>query len=368
MKKNSKIYVAGHTGLVGSAILRGLRSEGHNTIIVRTRQELDLENQAAVEEFFNKEKPEYVFLAAAKVGGILANNNYPADFIYKNLIIEANVIHNAYKTGVKRMLFLGSSCIYPKFAPQPMREEYLLTGPLEPTNEPYAVAKIAGIKLCQAYNRQYDTKFLSVMPTNVYGPNDNYNLENSHVIPAMIRKFHLAKLAARGEWEKIQKDEVVYGKIPEDVASDLKALSGTSKDPETCPSPVGKGVFRLWGTGSPRRELLYVDDLADACIFMMCLEDTVFSRLLENDKTPLVNIGCGEDHTIEELANQVARIVGYTGDIAWDHEKPDGTPRKLLDIDRIKNLSWQQKVSLDQGIELAYKSYLAKYPQMDDTI
>jgi len=352
MRETEKIYIAGHTGLVGSAILRRLQSDGYKNILVRTHKELDLEWQKEVENFFEKEKPEYVFLAAAKVGGILANNNFPAEFIYKNMIIETNIIHSAYKNGVKRLLFLGSSCIYPKLAPQPMKEDYLLTGQLEPTNEPYAIAKIAGIKLCQAYNRQYATKFFSVMPTNVYGPEDNYNLENSHVIPAMIRKFHLAKLAIKGEWQMIKKDESLYGSIPKDVMDNLRSISSTSGQSK---------AFRLWGTGSPRRELLYVDDLADACAFIMNLEDLLFNEILGGDQLPLMNIGCGKDQTIKDLASMVAGIVGYTGGIEWDHEKPDGMPRKLLDICRIKELGWQPKVSLDQGIKLAYQNYMAKY-------
>ncbi len=351
MNKKDKIYIAGHTGLVGSAILRLILSDGYDNILVRTHGELDLERQEEVETFFKSEKPEYVFLAAAKVGGILANSTYPAEFIYTNMIIEANIIHSAYQTGVKRLLFLGSSCIYPKFAPQPMKEEYLLTGQLEPTNEPYAIAKIAGIKLCQAYNRQYGTTYLSVMPTNVYGPDDHYDLENSHVIPAMLRKFHLAKLAMQGEREMIKKDESLAGRIPQDVMDNLRALSSTSR----------KKTFKLWGTGSPRREILYVDDLSDACVFLMNLKDSQFAAMLGPDGLPLINIGCGEDYTIRDLASRVAGIVGYTGEIEWDHKKPDGTPRKLLDIHRISDLGWKPKVSLDQGIKLAYQNYLARY-------
>lgn len=352
MNENDKIYIAGHTGLVGSAILRRIQSDGYNNIILRTHDELDLERQIEVEKFFEKESPDHVFLTAAKVGGIMANNTYPAEFIYKNMIIESNVIHSAYKTGVNRLLFLGSSCIYPKFAPQPMKEEHLLTGQLEPTNEPYAIAKIAGIKLCQAYNRQYGSTFLSVMPTNVYGPEDNYNLENSHVIPAMIRKFHLAKLAMQGEWDMIKKDKALYGSIPKDVMENLNGLGAAASNPR---------AFKLWGTGSPRRELLYVDDLADACVFIMELEESLFNSMLGNDQIPLVNIGCGDDQTIKELAVKVAGVVGYTGEIEWDHERPDGTPRKLLDINRIKDLGWQPKISLEQGIGLAYQNYLAKF-------
>ncbi len=307
--QDSRIYVAGHRGLVGSAIVRCLQSKGYGNLLLKTRRELDLEIQRDVEDFFERERPEYVFLAAAKVGGILANATYPADFIYSNLIIEANVIHAAYKYDAEKLLFLGSSCIYPKFAPQPMKEDYLLTGELEPTNEPYAVAKIAGIKLCQSFNRQYETKFMSVMPTNVYGPNDNFDLEKSHVMPGMIRKFHEAKVAM----EKGRPHPVV-----------------------------------LWGTGSPYREFLYVDDLADACMFLM----------ERYDGSEPINIGTGEDITIRELAEMVGRVVGFEGEIAWDKTKPDGTPRKLLDVGRLKSLGWQPKVDLEEGIRKTYEWYL----------
>jgi GDP-L-fucose synthase len=308
--QNSRIYVAGHRGLVGSAILRRLQSKGYGNLLLKTHRELDLEIQRDVEDFFEKERPEYVFLSAAKVGGILANASYPADFIYINLVIEANVIHAAYKYGAGKLLFLGSSCIYPKFAPQPMKEDYLLTGGLEPTNEPYAVAKIAGIKLCQSFNRQYGTKFTSVMPTNVYGPNDNFDLENSHVMPGMIRKFHDAKVAM----EKGRPHPVV-----------------------------------LWGTGSPYREFLHVDDLADACLFLM----------EQYEGSEPINIGTGEDITIRELAEMIARIVGFEGEVVWDTTKPDGTPRKLLDVSRLGALGWRPKVSLEEGIRRTYEWYLA---------
>ncbi len=305
MHKSSGIYVAGHRGLVGSAIVRRLQSEGYTDIITRTRSELNLARQAEVEEFFKKERPEYVFLAAAKVGGIVANNTYPAEFIYTNLMIQTCILHAAYLSGVKKLVFLGSSCIYPKFAPQPMKEEYLLTGELEPTNEPYAVAKIAGIKMCQAYNRQYGTSFISVMPTNLYGPNDNFDLENSHVLPAMIRKFHEAK-----------------------------AIDSNSK-------PVV-----LWGTGSPRREFLHVDDLADACLFLMENYD-----IKPGIDPGLINIGTGKDITIKELAEMIKETVGFKGSITWDTTRPDGTPRKLLDITKLKSLGWNPKITLKQGIK-----------------
>ena len=305
MDKSSKIYIAGHTGLVGSAILRGLQSQGYGNLILRTHQELDLEIQKDVNDFFERERPEYVFLAAAKVGGIYANNTYPADFIYNNLIIETNVIHASYKYGVKKLLFLGSSCIYPRLAPQPMKEEYLLTGELEPTNEPYAIAKIAGIKLCQSFNRQYGTDFISVMPTNLYGPNDNYDPMNSHVLPALIRRFHEAKIDKRP-------------------------------------------FVEAWGTGSPRREFMYSDDMAEACVFLMS----------NYDGNKIVNIGTGEDVTIRELGNLIAEGVGYKGGIRWDTTTPDGMPRKVLDVSFLNSLGWKHKTSLKEGLRLTYQDFL----------
>jgi GDP-L-fucose synthase len=306
MDNNAKIFIAGHRGLVGSAILRNLQAKNYSNFVLRTHTELDLENQAAVRAFFEAEQPEYVFLAAATVGGIHANNAYPADFIYNNLLIEVNVIHAAHLYGAKKLLFLGSSCIYPKHAPQPMKEEHLLTGELEPTNEPYAVAKIAGIKLCQSYNRQYGTDFIAVMPTNLYGINDNYHPIDSHVVPALIRRFHEAKV-------------------------------------EEQPTVVA------WGTGSPRREFLYADDCADACVFLM-------NKYSGNE---FINIGTGEDITIRELTEIVALTVGYRGEIVWDHTKPDGTPRKLLDVTRIHALGWHHKQSLREGLAAAYEDFLA---------
>lgn len=315
MEKNAKIYVAGHRGLAGSAILRRLQSEGYNNLLLRTHKELDLEIQKDVHDFFDRERPEYVFLAAAKVGGILANNIYPADFIYKNLIMETNVIHAAYRFGIKKLIFLGSSCIYPKYAPQPMKEEHLLTGELEPTNEPYAIAKIAGIKMCQSYNRQYGTNFISLMPTNLYGPNDNFDLETSHVLPALIRKFHEAKVS-------------------------------------------GAESVTVWGSGKPYREFLYVDDLANASLFIMNLPQNVFSSLLTDHTSPaLINIGTGEDLTIKELAEMIKKIVGFEGGIIWDTTKPDGTPRKLLDVSKIKKLGWEPRTSLEEGIRKTYQWY-----------
>lgn len=308
MELNSKIYVAGHKGLVGSAFMRRLRAGGYTNIIQRTHKELDLVDQLAVERFFKEEKPEYVFLAAAKVGGIHANNTYRAEFIYQNLMIELNVIHAAYQHGVKKLLFLGSSCIYPKHAPQPMKEEYLLTGLLEPTNEPYAIAKIAGIKLCNAYNRQYGTDFMCAMPTNLYGLGDNYDLQNSHVVPALIRKMHEAK--SQGTKEVV-----------------------------------------VWGTGTPKREFLFSEDLADACVILM--EKHNVSEISE-----FINIGTGKEIAIKELAELVARVVGFRGKLVFDKSKPDGMPRKLMDSSRFQALGWQPKTRFHEGISLAYQDFL----------
>lgn len=304
MEKSSKIYIAGHRGMVGSAILRRLQKVGFDNFVLRTSSELDLRDQKAVFDFLETEKPDYVFVAAAKVGGILANNCYRADFIYENLQIQNNIIHGSYKIGVKKLLFLGSSCIYPKLAPQPLKEEYLLTGLLEPTNEPYAIAKIAGIKMCEAYKNQYGCNFISVMPTNLYGPNDNYDLQNSHVLPALIRKFHEAKL-------------------------------------QNLPS------VEVWGTGSPMREFLHADDLADACVFLM-----------DNyNELEFVNIGTGEDVTIKELAESVRKVVGFEGSIDWNTSKPDGTPRKLMDVSKLHNLGWKHTIELEDGIRAVYEEY-----------
>jgi GDP-L-fucose synthase len=312
---NPKIYVAGHRGMVGSAIVRALSKRGHNQIVTRTHDELDLTDQPAVRSFFESERPGQVYLAAAKVGGIYANNTYPAEFIYKNLVIEANVIHEAWQVGVRKLLFLGSSCIYPKLAAQPMAEEALLTGPLESTNEPYAIAKIAGIKLCESYNRQYGTDFRSVMPTNLFGPGDNYHPENSHVIPALIRRFHEAK--------QDNADKVI-----------------------------------IWGTGTPRREFLYVDDMAEASVHVMELEKIIY----ESQTSPMrnhINVGAGKDITIRELAEVIGELVGYTGKIEFDPEKPDGTPRKLLDSSRLNLLGWQPGTSLTERLRQTYSSYLS---------
>jgi GDP-L-fucose synthase len=351
MERTARIYIAGHNGLVGSALLRKLRAEDYTHLITRTHDDLDLTRQAEVEAFFEDERPEYVFVAAAKVGGIWANNTYPADFIYRNLAIQTNVIHAAWKTEVKGLLFLGSSCIYPRDCPQPMKEEYLLTGPLEVTNEPYAVAKIAGVKMCQFYNRQYGTNFMSVMPTNLYGPNDNFNLETSHVLPALIRKFHLAKLAAEGNWEAIKKNESRFGSIPDDLRTALGLTPDISQLTHGSPQVI------LWGSGSPRREFLHVDDLADACLFL--IENFSASDLETRDlPNSLVNIGCGKDMTIKELALLIKEIVGFEGEISFDRAKPDGTPQKLLDISTMKALGWSPRISLRDGIRQTYEWHL----------
>jgi len=347
MKKTAKIYVAGHRGLVGSALVRKLRTEGYPNIVTQTHRELDLTRQDRVETFFKDEKPEYVFLAAAKVGGIWGNNMYPAQFIYENIAIQTNIIHASYLYEAEKLLFLGSSCIYPKLCPQPIKEEFLLSGYLESTNEPYAVAKIAGIKMCQSYNRQYKTRYISVMPNNLYGPNDNFNLETSHVLPALIRKFHLAKLVAAGDWQGLQKDEAAHGAIPDDVKISM-GLNPVTNQPAN--PAVNQPHVMLWGTGSPRREFLHVDDLADACLFLMN----------HYDESELVNIGWGKDQTIRELAKTISDIVGYEGSIKWDSGKPDGTPRKLLDVSKLTEKGWQAKINLEEGIRKVYRWYLGE--------
>ena len=321
MDKNAKIYIAGHRGLVGSAIARNLQSKGCTNLLLRTHAELDLTDQTATRSFFDTEKPDHVFLAAAKVGGIHANNEYPAEFIRDNLAIQTNIIHAAYVNGVKRLLFLGSSCIYPKLAPQPMKEEYLLTGPLEPTNRPYALAKIAGIEMCWSYNRQYGTRYLAAMPTNLYGPGDNYHPENSHVIPALLRKFHEAKVNRAAE--------VV-----------------------------------VWGTGTPRREFMYSEDMADACVHLMQLPDDKYTTLLGSDETktgrfepPLINIGIGSDVTILELAQTIQRVVGFEGKLVFDTGKPDGTLRKLQCVDRLASIGWSPQTTLEAGLQQAYRAF-----------
>jgi GDP-L-fucose synthase len=318
MEPHARIYVAGHRGLAGSALLRRLTSGGYRNIVTRTHAELELTDTRAVRAFFESEKPEHVFLAAARVGGILANDTYPADFIHSNLAIQTNVMHEAWRNGVKRLLFLGSSCIYPRDCPQPIKEEYLLTGPLEITNRAYAVAKIAGIEMCRSYNQQYGTRYLAAMPNNMYGPGDNYDLDSSHVLPALLRKMHEAKT---------------------------------------------RGIDRvtIWGTGSPRREFLYSDDMADACVMMMNLPEDAFRDLLQGpNRFPLINIGCGEDRTIADLARAVASAVGFRGALEFDKSKPDGTPRKLLDVSRLRRLGWRPRIDLKSGIAAAYEDFLAR--------
>jgi GDP-L-fucose synthase len=357
MEPESKIYVAGHRGLVGSALVRTLEKAGYVNLVLRTHEELDLLDQNAVREFFAKEKPDYVFLAAAKVGGIVANNTYPAEFVYQNLAIQQNVIHESWKAGVKRLLFLGSSCIYPRDCPQPMKEEYFLTGTLEATNRPYAVAKIAGVEMCWAYNRQYGTNFLAVMPTNLYGPGDNYDLENSHVLPALIRKFHLAKLARQGDFQGIQKDEEIYGPIPKEVKEAIGLVIESSAN-KAHTSEDARVV--IWGTGMPRREFLYSDDMADACLFLMNLTDDQYCSLLTSNVPPLINIGCGKDLTIKQLAALVQKVVGFDGDISWNITKPDGTPQKLLDVGKLSRFNWHPHTELLEGIKNAYDDFLNK--------
>lgn len=364
MKKDAKIYVAGHRGLVGSALLRSLKKQGYTNLVTKCRTELDLEDQQQVSDFFSTFSPEFVFLAAARVGGILANDNFPADFIYSNLAIQTNVIHAAWKQGVKRLLFLGSSCIYPRECPQPIREDYLLTGPLEETNRAYAIAKIAGIEMCRSYNHQHGTGFLSVMPTNLYGPDDNFDLESSHVLPALIRKLHLGKIASKGNWEAIEKDQETFGKIPDAIAEDLAAIAKHWR--HEVPGEAGKrfegisGRFSitLWGTGTPRREFLHVDDLADVCVTLMDLEGGSFEELLNHPNGPLINIGCGRDNTIKELSTLIRNVIGFEGTIQFDISQPDGTPQKLLDVSRLSDLGWTPKISLEDGIRKTYHAYL----------
>lgn len=347
MNKNSKIYIAGHRGLVGSAIVKNLTAKGYTNLVYRTHKELDLTNQKAVEDFFASEKPQYVILAAAKVGGIVANNTYRADFIYENLAIQNNVIHNAYKYGVEKLLFLGSTCIYPKNAPQPMPEDCLLTSPLEYTNEPYAIAKIAGIKMCESYNIQYGTNFISVMPTNLYGPNDNFDLEKSHVLPALIRKIHCAKLLNEGKIEEVIKDL--------NVSSLEEAKQYLSK------FGVNESSVEIWGTGLPRREFLYSEDMADACVFL--LENRDFKDTYDKDSKEIINthinIGTGVDISIKELAELIKVIISFKGELVFNTQKPDGTMVKLTDPSKLHSLGWKHKVELEDGIKTMYNWYLS---------
>ena len=367
MNKDSKIYIAGHNGMVGSAILRNLESKGYTNFVFTPYPEYDLTNQKTVEDFYRKEQPEYVIDAAAKVGGILANNTYRAQFIYENLMIQNNIIHNAHVFGVKKLLFLGSSCIYPRDCPQPIKEEYLLTGPLEETNEPYAIAKIAGIKMCENYYRQYGSNFISVMPTNLYGPNDNFDLESSHVLPAIIRKMHLAKCLENNDWEAIRKD---FNKRP------VKDIDGNASEEQLIKVLKDFGVYvdesqtnggnlhtvnhllptfvTLWGTGKPRREFLYVDDMADACVHIM---EKVDAQNIYSTGISHINIGCGIDLSIEELGRIVARKLGFEGGLVFDKDNLDGTPRKLLNVIRLVESGWKSSIDIEVGIEAVLQFY-----------
>jgi len=344
MNKDSKIYVAGHRGMVGSAIQRKLAQQGFTNIVTRTHKELDLTRQNETESFFDKERPEYVFLAAAKVGGIHANSTYKADFIYQNITIAANIVQASYKTGVKKLLNLGSTCIYPKLAPQPMKEEYLLTGALEPTNDAYAIAKISAIKMCHFYNEQYGTNFMSVMPTNLYGPNDNYHFENSHVLPAFIRKIHLAKALMSNDFAEIIRDFQKHDKNApvgnDEILKKLKSLG------------ITKGNIALWGSGTPYREFLHADELAEACVFIL-------SKYNAKDLGEFINLGTGKDYPLKEIAAMVKNVVGYEGSFSWDTTKPDGTPKRLSDVSRVNALGWTAKISVPDGIGMVYQEYLA---------
>lgn len=359
MNKDSKIYIAGHRGMVGSAIWRNLEQKGYKNLIGKSSKELDLTRQDEVQAFFEKEQPEYVFMAAAKVGGIMANDTYRAEFIYENLMIQNNIIHSAYKNGVKKLLFLGSSCIYPKHATQPMKEEYLLTGELEKTNEPYAIAKIAGIKMCENYYRQYGCDFISVMPTNLYGPNDNFDLETSHVLPALIRKFHLAKCLENNDWDALRHD---LNKRP------IKGTDGTA-DEQTILSTLSEQGLRLirpknsqkfvkltlWGSGEVYREFLHVNDMSDACVHIM--QNITSQKLYDDLNKTHINIGTGEDLTIKELAEMIKNIVGSNAEIDWDASKPDGTPRKLLDVKLLSSIEWDSQLKLEKGLKEVYEKY-----------
>ena len=400
MNKNSKIYVAGHRGLVGSAIVKNLESKGYANIITRTHKELDLINQKSVEEFFENEKPEYVILAAAKVGGIVANNTYRADFIYENLQIQNNVIHQSYIHKVKKLLFLGSTCIYPKNAPQPMNEDSLLTSPLEYTNEPYAIAKIAGIKMCESYNIQYGTNFISVMPTNLYGPNDNFDLETSHVLPALIRKIHLGKCLESVKWEELsvkkdenwelikqdlnknpikcvkcyelgakKEDKIITGKSSKQEILDVLEEYGIRLHNTEFVTPntnLNKVQIEIWGTGNPRREFLYSEDMADACVFLLknidfkdILNTECLTHTAKNEvRNTHINIGTGKDISIKELAELIKNIIGFKGELYFNTEKPDGTMKKLTDVSKLNSLGWKYKMDLESGIKEMYKWYL----------
>jgi len=387
MQKRSKIYIAGHRGLVGSAILKNLQEKGYTNFITRTHKELDLANQEAVAKFFKEEQPEYVFLAAAKVGGIVANNTYRADFIYKNLQIQNNVIHQSFKSGVKKLLFLGSTCIYPKNAPQPLKEEYLLTDTLEYTNEPYAIAKIAGIKMCESYNLQYKTNFISVMPTNLYGPNDNFNLEKSHVLPALIRKIHLGKALENNDWKTIKQDlnkfpiEGITGKATQEEILNILKKHGIKKLPSVTLSEVegsqSKKVVQIeiWGSGKPMREFFWSEDMADACVYifenvdfkdLVSLSNVIPSGVegeaeeshLKEVRNTHINLGTGKDISIANLAEMIKQIVGFKGQFVFNTNKPDGTMKKLTDVNKLHQLGWKHKVALEEGVKRIYEWYV----------
>nr|WP_299381545.1 GDP-L-fucose synthase [Allomuricauda sp.] len=362
MRSDAKIYVAGHRGLVGSALVKNLESKGYTNLLTRTHAELDLTDSVAVASFFEEEKPEYVFLAAAKVGGIVANNTYRADFIHANLMIQNNVVHQSYLHGVKKLLFLGSTCIYPKKCPQPMKEEYLLTDILEYTNEPYAIAKIAGIKLCESYNLQYGTNFISVMPTNLYGPNDNFDLEKSHVLPALVRKIHLGKALENGDWDSIDRDldllpiEGVSGSATQEEKLSILEKYGVVQ------SESGNVSVEIWGTGKPMREFLWSEDMADACVFIM--ENRNFGDTYKEGQTEIrnthINIGTGKDISIAELARLIKEHIGFNGDFKFNTQKPDGTMEKRTDVTKLNNLGWKHKIEIEEGVAAMYQFYLGQ--------
>jgi len=365
MEKNSKIYIAGHRGLVGSAIWKNLEKKGYQYLTGKTKDELNLLDQNETERFFAYEKPEYVFLAAAKVGGIVANNTYRGEFIYENLVIQNNIIHNAWKYGVKKLLFLGSTCIYPREAPQPMKEEYLLTSPLEYTNEPYAIAKIAGMKLCESYNMQYGTNFISVMPTNLYGPNDNFDLEKSHVLPALLRKIYLCKCLEENNWPAIQKDldKRPIGKV-DGNSEKTEILRTLEKYGVFAPPEEQKGAVQIWGTGAPLREFLWSEDMADACVFLM--ENVNFSDLAPQSgpgtpkpeiRNTHINVGTGKEISIKALAELIQSVVGFKGALKFDTSKPDGTLRKLTDVSKLNTLGWRHKIEIEEGIQKIFSWY-----------
>jgi len=365
IEKDSKIYVAGHNGMVGSAILKNLKAKGYSNFVLRSHSELDLTSQAAVAEFFLKEKPEYVFLAAAKVGGIIANNTYRAQFIYENIMIQNNVIHNSYVNGVKKLVFLGSTCIYPREAPQPMAEDALLTSPLEYTNEPYAIAKIAGIKMCESYNLQYGTNYLSVMPTNLYGPHDNFNLETSHVLPAMVRKMHLGKCLVENNWDAIRKDLTIRPIDGIDgSAQEIEILNVLSKYGVSCKSGTSEVKVEIWGSGKPMREFLWSEEMADATVFVMeqvnflDLKNVILKMNNKEVRNTHINVGTGREISIKDVAHLIKDTVGFDGELFFNADKPDGTMRKLTDVSKLNSLGWKHSIEIEEGVKLIYDWYL----------